>query len=71
MMRPSIRGIGIDGKPRFFGERYFIGNVVYVDDLGREPINVPGGRLAKVRYAPIADVSLHSSETTQCAISRL
>jgi hypothetical protein len=35
-----------------FGERYFIGNVVYVDDLGREPINVPGGRLAKVRYAP-------------------
>ena len=22
--------------------------------LGREPINLPGGRLARVRYAPIA-----------------
>ena len=22
--------------------------------LGREPINLPGGRLAKIRYAPIA-----------------
>ena len=25
-----------------------------VDTLGREPINLPGGPLAKVRYAPIA-----------------
>jgi hypothetical protein len=24
------------------------------DGLGREPINLPGGRLAEVRYAPIA-----------------
>lgn len=23
-------------------------------NLGREPINLPGGRLARVRYAPIA-----------------
>ena len=24
--------------------------------LGREPINLPGGRLAEVRYAPIATI---------------
>jgi hypothetical protein len=39
--------------------------------LGREPINLPGGRLARVRYAPIADVLLRSNETTLCAMKRL
>ena len=33
-------------------------------------INLPGGRLARVRYAPIADVLLRSSETTLCANRR-
>jgi hypothetical protein len=48
MMNPSIRGIGIDGKPRVLVSHIFF----YVDNLGREPISVPGGLLAKVRYAP-------------------
>jgi hypothetical protein len=37
--------------------------------LGRESINLPGGRLARVRYAPIADMLLHSNEMTRCANS--
>ena len=32
-----------------------------------EPINLPGWRRARVRYAPIPDLPLHSSETTLCA----
>jgi hypothetical protein len=32
--------------------------------LGREPINLQGRRPARVRYASIADVLLHSSATT-------
>jgi hypothetical protein len=38
--------------------------------LGREPVNLPGERLARVRYAQIADVLLQSSETTLCAKKR-
>ena len=33
-------------------------------------VNLPGGRLARVRYAPIADVLLRGSETTLCANRR-
>ena len=32
--------------------------------LGREPINLPGGRLARLRYTPIADQIPHRSELT-------
>jgi hypothetical protein len=38
--------------------------------LGREPINLQGRRHARVRYASIADVLLHSSATTLCAKNR-
>src|SRR3979490_2169827 len=38
--------------------------------LGREPINLQGRRHARVRYASIADVLLHSSATTLCANKR-
>ena len=34
MMYPGTRRIGIEGKEPVFGERYFVGTVVYVDDLG-------------------------------------
>ena len=37
--------------------------------LGREPINLQGRRYAKVRYASITDVLLHSSATTLSAKS--
>jgi len=37
----------------------------------RELITLPGCRRARVRHAPIADVPLHSSETTRCAITGL
>src|ERR1700730_6167059 len=36
---------------------------------GREPINLPGGLFARVRYAPIADQIPHRSELTLCAKS--
>jgi hypothetical protein len=35
--------------------------------LGREPINLSGGRLARVRYAPITDKIARRSEMTRCA----
>jgi hypothetical protein len=35
--------------------------------LGREPINAPCERLARVRVAPMADVLLHGNETTRWA----
>ena len=38
--------------------------------LGSEPINLSGGRLARVRYAPITDKIARRSEMTRCAISR-
>jgi hypothetical protein len=38
--------------------------------LGREPINLSGGRLAGVRYAPITDKIARRSEMTRCATSR-
>jgi NAD(P)-dependent dehydrogenase (short-subunit alcohol dehydrogenase family) len=38
-------------------------------DLGREPINLQGRRYARVRYASITDVLLHSSATTLSAKS--
>src|ERR1700730_2099805 len=37
---------------------------------GREPINLPGGLFARVRYASIADQIPHRSELTLCAMSR-
>src|ERR1700730_7646086 len=37
---------------------------------GREPINLPGGLFARVRYAPIADQIPHRSELTLCARRR-
>ena len=33
--------------------------------LGREPINLSGGRLARVRYAPITDKIARRSEMTR------
>ena len=36
--------------------------------LGREPINLSGGRLARVRYAPITDKIARRSEMTRCAM---
>src|ERR1700730_7838099 len=36
---------------------------------GREPINLPGGQFARVRYASIADQIPHRSELTLCAKS--
>ena len=41
-----------------------------VRSLGREPINLQGRRHARVRYASIADVLLHSSATTLRANER-
>jgi hypothetical protein len=41
------------------------------DYLGREPINLPGGPLAKVRYAPIANQIPQRSEMTRWAINGL
>jgi hypothetical protein len=38
---------------------------------GREPINLPGGQFARVRYAPIPDQIPHRSELTLCAICGL
>ena len=38
--------------------------------LGREPINLSGGRLARVRYAPITDKIARRSEMTRCARKR-
>ena len=35
--------------------------------LGREPINLPGGRLARLRYTPIADQIPHRTEMTRSA----
>ena len=35
--------------------------------LGREPINLSGGRLARVGYAPITDKIARRSEMTRCA----
>ena len=35
--------------------------------LGREPINLSGGRLARVRCAPITDKIARRSEMTRCA----
>jgi len=35
--------------------------------LGREPINAPCERLARVRVPPMADVLLHGNETTRRA----
>jgi hypothetical protein len=35
--------------------------------LGREPINLSGGRLVRVRYAPIATELLRRREMTRCA----
>ena len=43
---------------------------VLIQYLGREPINLQGRRHARVRYASIADVLLHSSATTLCANKR-
>src|SRR4029078_1911749 len=40
------------------------------DLRGRETINLQGRRHARVRYASIADVLLHSSATTLCANKR-
>jgi hypothetical protein len=37
--------------------------------LGHEPINLPGERLMRSAMPPMADVLLHSSETTRCAIT--
>jgi hypothetical protein len=34
MKYPDIRRIGIDGKEPVFGERYFTGTIVYIDDTG-------------------------------------
>jgi hypothetical protein len=39
--------------------------------LGREPINLPGGRLARLRYIPIADQIPLRSEMTRGANSGL
>jgi hypothetical protein len=36
-------------------------------DLGREAINAPCERLARVRVPPMADVLLHGNETTRWA----
>jgi hypothetical protein len=36
-------------------------------ELGREPKNLQSRRHARVRYASVADVLLHSSATTLCA----
>jgi hypothetical protein len=44
--------------------------VTFFIEPGREPINAPGGRPARVRHAPIADALWHSSETTLCANRR-
>ena len=35
--------------------------------IGREPINAPCERLARVRVAPMADVLLNGNETTRWA----
>ena len=38
--------------------------------LGREPINLPGGRLARVRYAPIATKFCSATKMTRWANNR-
>ena len=39
--------------------------------LGREPINLPGGRLARVRYTPIATKFCIAAKLTRWATSGL
>jgi hypothetical protein len=47
-----------------------VGAFVVLVLLGREPINPPGGRLARVRYAPIATKFCSAAKMTRWAIRR-
>ena len=46
------------------------GHLFYDFRLGHEPINLPGGRLARVRYAPIAIKFRSAAKCRDGAIGR-
>lgn len=45
---------GLCSNTIFNTTRFATIELITPNELGREPINLPGGRLAKVSYAPIA-----------------